>query len=73
MILDHICRGNSPSLLWLQYLITAVGMAVCRHGHVYAMINLPSGEKHVYAIYMLQLLLAAGIFMWFWWYDINCR
>jgi hypothetical protein len=56
-----------------QFLITAVGLAVCRHGYIYKMINLPSGEKHIFAIYVLQLLLMAGLQILFWWYDINCR
>lgn len=58
----------------MQYLVTAVGLAVCRHGHIYVMVNLSSGEKHIYAIYVLQyLLLIAALRVMFWWYDINCR
>lgn len=59
---------------FLQHSITAVGLAVCRHGHIFMMINLTSGEKHIYAIYVLQyLLLVAALQILFWWYDINCR
>lgn len=60
-------------LLLVQYLITAVGVAACRHGHVYKLLNLTSGEKHIYAIYVLQAILAAGIAVFLWFYDINCR
>ena len=59
--------------MFVQYLITAVGLAVCRHGAIYKMINLSSGEKHIYAIYVLQTLLSGGLQIMYWWYDINCR
>ena len=56
-----------------QYLITAMAVAVCRHGHILMMANCTGGEKHGYAIMCLSLLLLAGIAVKAWWYDINCR
>ena len=69
-----MCPLNSIDITCiLQHLITAVGAAVCRHGHIFKMINLPTGEKHVYAIYLLKCLVDSGVVPSFWWYDINCK
>lgn len=57
----------------LQYLITAVAFAVCRHGHILMLLNCWTGEKHGYGIFCLKELLLAGLGIEFWWYDINCR
>lgn len=56
-----------------QYLITAMAVAVCRHGHILMMANCTGGEKHGYAILCMHLLLVAGLVVKVWWYDINCR
>jgi hypothetical protein len=50
-----------------------VGVAACRHGHVYQIINCFSGERHAYGIVSFLALLEAGVQPGCFWYDINCR
>jgi Kyakuja-Dileera-Zisupton transposase len=57
----------------LQNLVTAVGVAVCRHGMLLRLMNLFTGERHAYATAAVLSLLATGTSVLFWWYDIACR
>lgn len=56
-----------------QNLVTAVGMAVCRHGMLLRLLNLFTGERHAYATAVAHSLLGVGTSVAFWWYDIACR
>ena len=54
-------------------MITALGVAVCRHGMVLRMINLFEGERHAYSTAAVRSLLLQGTAVDYWWYDIACR
>lgn len=57
----------------MQYDITALGAALCRHGQVLSMMNCYTGEWYAYANLLVQRLLQQGIRIQFIWYDINCK
>lgn len=52
--------------------ITAVGMAMCKHRHIISAINVKTGEKYIYAAYLLAGVLV-HVPVCFFQYDINCR
>ncbi|EFJ46406.1 hypothetical protein VOLCADRAFT_105534 [Volvox carteri f. nagariensis] len=54
-------------------LITAVGVALCRHGMLLRLMNLFSGERHAYSTAAALSFLAARTAVQYWWYDIACR
>jgi hypothetical protein len=57
----------------VQYLITGVAVAACRHGQVCQMLNCFGGERHAYGIVCYLSQLDAGTRLGCFWYDINCR
>lgn len=57
----------------LQYDITALGAALCRHGQVLCMMNCYTGERYAYANLLVKRLLEHGVRIRFIWYDINCK
>lgn len=62
------CRCVFP-----QKLVTAAGVALCRHGILLRLLNLFTGERHAYSTAAVQSLLVAGTAVQYWWYDIACR
>jgi hypothetical protein len=60
-------------VLVLQYAITGLGTAICRHGFVLKLLNIFTGERHAYATMVMQCFLFANIAVLFLWYDIACR
>lgn len=56
-----------------QDLVTALGVALCRHGVLLRLLNLFTGERHAYSTAAVQSLLAVGTGVQYWWYDIACR
>lgn len=57
----------------LQFDITSLGVALCRHGFIMTLMNSFTGERHAYGTLFLKRLLEIGIAPRFVWYDINCR
>jgi hypothetical protein len=57
----------------LQNLVTAVGVAVCRHGMILRLLNLFTGERHAYSTAAVMSIFLAQTAILFWWYDIACR
>ncbi|GLC38083.1 hypothetical protein PLESTB_000269000 [Pleodorina starrii] len=54
-------------------IITALGVALCRHGMLLRLVNLFGGERHAYCTSTVQSILQAGTGIRFMWYDIACR
>ncbi|PNW70811.1 hypothetical protein CHLRE_17g734677v5 [Chlamydomonas reinhardtii] len=54
-------------------LITGAGAVLCRHGMLMRLMNLFTGERHIYAIAAMYSFLRVGTAIQFWWYDIACR
>lgn len=60
--------------LWVQYYITGLGAALCRHGHIAKVMNIFSGEKYGYAtLFIYIILVTCAVPVLFVWYDVNCR
>ena len=83
------CLSN-VDLIWLfvvQLDVTAVGVLMCRHGFALLLIDIATGERYIYGIFLLCYLMfsgASGAGLWgcstasilavgVLWYDINCR
>ncbi|GLC38836.1 hypothetical protein PLESTM_000783200 [Pleodorina starrii] len=66
-------RGITGLLRYLQNIITALGVALCRHGMLLRLVNLFGGERHAYCTSTVQSILQAGTGIRFMWYDIACR
>jgi hypothetical protein len=60
-------------LYGMQNLITGAGAVLCRHGMLMRLLNLFTGERHIYAIAAMYSFLRVGAAIQFWWYDIACR
>ena len=72
--LFELPRMPTPFLCWLQYGISGIGSALCRHGHILHVMNIFGGEKYAYATYVLYTILVVyKLAVRFIWYDINCR
>ncbi|GIL65084.1 hypothetical protein Vafri_18859 [Volvox africanus] len=72
----HCSNFNADKVLAAESrknLITAVGVALCRHGMLLRLMNLFSGEWHAYSTAAALSFLAAGTAVQYWWYDIVCR
>ena len=53
---------------------------MCRHGHLISALDLPTGERYIYAIFLLHRLLFGAfrervgiLVVSVLWYDINCK
>ena len=57
----------------LQNDITALGVCLCRHGHIAYLMNAFTGERHAYATLFMRAVLSSIWLLLFVWYDINCR
>ena len=67
------CPFCKPTLCSMQNLITGAGAVLCRHGMLMRLMNLFTGERHIYAIAAMYSFLRVGTAIQFWWYDIACR
>lgn len=57
-----------------KYDITGVGGAFCRHAFLLLLLNFPTGERYIYAVFVIyNLLVLHKIGPLFFWYDVNCR
>ncbi|GLC39193.1 hypothetical protein PLESTM_000862500 [Pleodorina starrii] len=65
---DRVLASDSQ-----KNIITALGVALCRHGMLLRLVNLFGGERHAYCTSTVQSILQAGTGIRFMWYDIACR
>lgn len=69
-----LCRARSPHTYYRIDITCMCVSLLRRHGFLLAAVNMPTGERWAYAVFLLHILLCRNnVLPFVAMYDINCR